>query len=216
MNFAIIFDMDGVIVNSSIYHEKAWKLFCDKYHLKLDDEDIQYYVRGKTNKDTLDFLFQKDVPKKEIDKYTKEKELIFQDIYKDNIKPIEGLMDFLEILKVNKINTAIATSAPTENIDFVINTLQIEKYFNIIINEKYITKGKPDPEIYIKTSSYLHIDPKNCIVFEDSIPGIRSALNAGMKVIGVVTTHKKEELIDANFVIDNFKNITLNQLYNLF
>ena len=93
--------------------------------------------------------------------------------------------------------------------------LSIRKYFKIVLTAEDITKGKPDPEIYIKSADGLHINPQECLVFEDAISGIRAARAAGMKVVGIATTHSNEELNLADTVVDNFKGVSLDFLNNI-
>jgi beta-phosphoglucomutase-like phosphatase (HAD superfamily) len=114
----------------------------------------------------------------------------------------------LENAKTMFAGLAVATSAPPENVDFVLDTLNLRQFFPIIVDETQVSKGKPDPEIYLKTANLLHANPKQCIVFEDSLSGIQAAKNAGMLVIGVTTTHSAQEL--ANQVagtIENFNDV---------
>jgi beta-phosphoglucomutase-like phosphatase (HAD superfamily) len=83
--------------------------------------------------------------------------------------------------------------------------IPIKQYFKIVVNSSHISKGKPDPEIYLKTASLLKIPPKNCLVFEDAVVGVNAARAAGMKVIAITTTQSKEELKDADMIIKDFK-----------
>ena len=99
---------------------------------------------------------------------------------------------------------AIATSGIQPNIDFMFEEVPIKPYFKEVVNSSHITKGKPDPEIYLKTASLLQISPKNCLVFEDAVVGIQSAKAASMKVIAVATTQPKEELTLADRIIDDY------------
>jgi len=100
---------------------------------------------------------------------------------------------------------AIATSGIQPNIDFMFENIPIEKYFTAVVNSSHIKKGKPDPEIYLKVASLLNVPPKNCLVFEDAVVGIKSAKAAGMKVIAVATTQPKEELSEADMIVDDYE-----------
>ena len=107
---------------------------------------------------------------------------------------------------------AIATSAPRANVDFTIQYANLGGYFDTILDESFVNKGKPDPEIYLKTAQALGFDPTNCIVFEDSLSGIESGKAAGCKVVGITTTHTHEELSKTDFIMDNFNDITPQSL----
>ena len=99
---------------------------------------------------------------------------------------------------------AIATSGIQPNIDFMFEEVPIKSYFKEVVNSSHISKGKPDPEIYLKTASLLNVSPNHCLVFEDAVVGIKSAKAAGMKVIAVATTQPREELSMADMIIDDY------------
>ena len=99
----------------------------------------------------------------------------------------------------------MATSGIQQNIDFMFDNIPIRQYFKVIVNSSHIKRGKPDPEIYLKAASLLDIPSKRCLVFEDAIVGIKAAHAAKMKVVALSTTHEKEELTEADMVIENYK-----------
>lgn len=214
-DLAAIFDMDGVIIDDNLYHKQAWIEFCKKYHFFLSEDDFNKYVYGRTNKDILSFLFNRELTLDDIHKYAGEKEAIFRELYKPHIKLPDGLFDLLNELKSNGVKMAVATSAPKENIDFVFKNLNIKSFFEIIIDESKVINNKPAPDIYLKTSKLLGVEPGNCIVFEDSISGINAALNAGMTVVAIATTYHEKDLKDATFIIKTFKEINLKKLMGM-
>ena len=160
----------------------------------------------------MTFVFGPKITEEEIRQYANEKEKMYEVLYRDFIKPVNGLVGFLDLLHSKNIPIAVATSAPPQNVKFVLTAIDVKKYFNIIVDDTEVKKGKPDPEIYLTTAKKLNINPSNCIVFEDSLSGVKSALNAGMKVVAITTTHTKEELSNANLVVDDFTQVDLNIL----
>jgi HAD superfamily hydrolase (TIGR01509 family) len=213
-NFAVIFDMDGVIVDTNAFHKEAIHQFCNTYGFSLTEEQLKTSVYGRTNKDWLTNLFGK-LPDADLQKYAFEKEELFRNIYKPYIKPVKGLENFLNLLVQHKIPTAIATSAPTENVDFVLSHTGLGNYFETILDERFVSNGKPDPEIYLKTAQALTLPNDRCIVIEDSISGITAGLRAGSKVIGITTTHTPEEMSMASHIIHDFDDLTLEDLLKL-
>jgi beta-phosphoglucomutase len=203
---AFIFDMDGVIIDSNPFHKISLKQFCKKYGHDLSDEQLREKIYGRTNKDWLANVFG-PLDEKKLREYADEKEALFREIYKNDIKPVDGLIDFLKKLGDQKIPTAIATSAPRANVDFTLSKTGTGKYFPVILDESFVSRGKPDPEIYLKTAAALKFAPENCIVFEDSLSGVKSGRNAGCKVVGITTTHTREELNETDLVIDNFNDL---------
>jgi len=214
--FAIIFDMDGVIVDSNPTHTIALRRFCEMHGHRLTDEELKSKIYGRANKDWLPDIFGDQMTPAAYKKLADEKEALFRNLFEPIIQPLKGLIHFLDILKKNNITMAVASSAPPENVQFALEKTGTKKYFNIVLDETSFNKGKPDPEIYLKTVSLLNFSPEKCIVFEDSIAGVKAARKAGCKVIGVTTTHTKEEFIGTDLVIDDFRDLGLWQLVKLF
>jgi beta-phosphoglucomutase len=203
---AFIFDMDGVLVDSNPFHKISLKQFCAKYGFVLSDDQLREKIYGRTNKDWIPNVFGK-LSMDQIMKYQDEKEALFREIYKHDIKPLDGLLSFLEKLDLNDIPRAIATSAPRANVDFTLEKTGTAGYFPTILDESFVTRGKPDPEIYLKTAMALGYKPENCVVFEDSLSGVIAGKAAGCKVVGITTTHTAAELSETDFVIDNFDDL---------
>ncbi len=212
---AILFDMDGVIVDSDPYHRPAWFEFSQKYNPDLSKEQVSKIMHGRTNQDIISEIMGRDMSAEEIDKYSEEKELIYQKLIEPKIKEVRGFTSFIRTLGDMKRN--IATSAPPMNIDFVLTKLGIAKYFDksLIVNSSMVTKGKPDPEVYLKAAERLGVEPSDCLVFEDSPSGVKAAKNAGMKVVGVATTIPTNRLtneLQTDFAINDFTEINLEKV----
>ena len=206
MKHAFIFDMDGVLVDSNPTHKIALKQFCKKHGYDLSETDLREKIYGRTNRDWLLNLFG-NLNEETIRAYAEEKEALFRELYVD-IKPLDGLHSFLKKLDANGIPLAIATSAPRANVDFTISKTGITHFFPIILDDSFVTKGKPDPQIYLKSAAALGMPSGQCVVFEDSLSGVMAAKRAGCKVVGVTTTHTREELAETDLNIDNFESIT--------
>lgn len=203
---AFIFDMDGVIVDSNPFHKISLKQFCEKYGYDLTEDQLREKIYGRTNKDWLTNVFGK-LEDKQLRAYADEKEALFREVYKNDVEPVEGLVDFLKLLDKHNLPRAIATSAPGANVEFTLKKTQTEKYFPVILDDSFVSRGKPDPEIYLKTAAALKFAPEKCIVFEDSLSGVQAARSAGCKVVGLTTTHSAEELTETDLNIDNFTGL---------
>jgi beta-phosphoglucomutase len=188
-----IFDMDGVVVDNHKYHFKAWMEFAQKYKFELNDKIYRDKFNGKTNKDLFQMIFG-NISQEQIDAYALEKESNYQKIYEADMKPLKGLIDFLEFLNANQYKVALGTSAPTSNVDFTLDKLFLRKYFHVIVDGPQVSKGKPDPQVYLMCAAKLGLEPKNCVVFEDSLAGLESGQRAGCKIVGVATSHEAYEL----------------------
>lgn len=207
----VILDMDGVIVDSNKYHLEAWKEFSKRHGLNLSDEDIRKDF-GRTNRDIFNEMFGGKLSEEEIKTLDYEKEWLYRELYRKHITPAPGLLDFLADLKEKGVRIAIGSSAPQLNIEFVMDCLNLDHLIDDFAHSGMVKKGKPDPEIFLKAAEFIGISPEECVVFEDSIPGIKAGLAAGMKVIAVSTTHPKEELNMAHGVIQDFQGLDKNSM----
>jgi beta-phosphoglucomutase len=212
--FGVIFDMDGVIVDSNPYHKIALKDFCSSHGYELSDEKLLKRIYGRTNRDWLTELFGK-LPEDQLAEYAEEKESLYRKLFNDDIKPVKGLIKFLDLLDAHKILRAIGTSAPRTNVDFTLTKTNTVKYFPTILNDTFVTHSKPNPEIYLKSAEALGLPNSQCIVIEDSLSGVEAGQRAGSKVVGITTTHSREELKHCDLVIDDFEGLGIEALEGL-
>lgn len=200
---AIIFDMDGVLVNNHHAHFQAWMAFSKKYNFPLDEKIYLKDFNGKTNKDLFKMIFG-EISEERSKSLVEEKEKLYQEIFSKNLREHTGLTCFLKALKERKIKLAVGTSAPSMNVDFILDHLDLRRYFDVVVDGLMVSKGKPDPEIYLKCKSLLGVN--HAIVFEDALLGIEAAKRAQCAVVGVATTHKREELVGkVDLIISDFK-----------
>lgn len=205
---AVIFDMDGTLVDNIPYHEKSWILFLKEHGIDISPKSFLAQNHGTLDEMIIRF-FGNDLSEERIYELGIEKEQAYQKLYKEHVKEVDGLTPFLQKLNKNRVKTALATMGIPSSIDFILDTLNIKNYFNEITGGIEVQKGKPDPEIFLRTLEKLQLHPKESIVIEDSIGGIRAAKAAGIKVAGITTTHSEEELMDhgCSFVIHNYFRI---------
>lgn len=215
-NIAALFDMDGVIVHTNPYHKKAFKIFLDKHDISISDQELKDHVYGRTNAEIFPYIFKDKYTPEKGKEWADEKEAIFRDLYKKDVEPVSGLLDFLDELQRREIKAAVGTSAPIENLDFIMDSLDLRHYFDAFLHSADVSEGKPNPEIYLKAARRLDTDPDFCVVFEDSVAGVKAGLNANMKVVAVATTHTPEEFEGAHMVIKNFDELTVERLMTLF
>jgi beta-phosphoglucomutase len=207
---AVLFDMDGVVVDNLPYHVDAWLLFCERHHIPLTREVFYRELNGMNSKDTFEWFYQKEMTRAEVEVLEEEKEILYRGFYKDHMKPALGLLPFLKALRTHGIKTALATSAGPGNIDFIVDGLGIRDQFDAIIGGAEVRKGKPDPEIYLKAAAMVGVDPADCWVIEDSLQGIASGLNAGMQVVGITTSHSATELAHTQWIASDFVGLFEN------
>lgn len=212
---AVIFDLDGTLIDNNAYHIEAWRAFYDKIGKPFSKAEYTKNINGRINRDIFNYVFNTTLKPELIDEYTTEKEAMYRDLYQPHIKPINGLIELLDELEREKIPKAIATSGLVPNINFMFEHVPVKKYFAGVIDASQVANGKPHPEIFLKAANSVKTKPQNCVAFEDSIAGIRSAKAAGMKVVALTTTHTSEELKDADLIIKDYTDISLTQLRKL-
>lgn len=215
MNKAVIFDMDGVIAHTNPFHSKAFRVFFEKRNLFPTDEEFAKHMFGKSNSYILKHFLGREVVGEEFVAMENEKEGLFREIYADYITDIEGYLVFLDKLKKAGFKTGVATSAPRANLDLIMGKLGFESKMESILASENVTKHKPDPEVYLKSAKNLGLEPKDCVVFEDSFSGITAGLNAGMKVAGVLSSHTKEELPPCSLYINDYTELKVEEILNL-
>ena len=212
---AIIFDLDGTLVDSLPYHHESWRIFFKKNNIEENDfNEIYRNYKGGGTLELMRSVFGDIYTKDELEKMSDDKEVIFRDIYRSKIFPINGLRKFLDNLKKNNILLSIGSNAIRKNVLMTIKELGITNYFSSIICGDEVSKGKPDPEMYIKTLSNLKVNKNECIIFEDSIEGVTAAKNANIKVIGVTSSQSSETLksVGAFKTIEDYTKISIDNI----
>jgi HAD superfamily hydrolase (TIGR01509 family) len=177
--FAVIFDMDGVICHTNPYHSKAFREFFAKRDLYPTDEEFANHMFGKSNSYILRHFLQREIVGEEFVQMEDEKESLFREIYEPHVEPIAGFMPFIQELKSNKVRTAVATSAPLANLNLIAGKLDLFTMMESSMASEHVKKHKPDPEVYLTSAERIGVSPEQCVVFEDSFSGVSAGLNAG-------------------------------------
>lgn len=214
--FAVIFDMDGVVVDNTKYHILTWKNFSKTLGFPVSAKTVKEKFLGRLGREIMRSLLPKKISRKQLEKLDAQREACYRKIYAKAIKPVKGLPGFLKHLQSQKVKIAMATSAPPANVKFVLSKTGLKKYFKIIIDANGVKRGKPYPDIFLKAAKRLKVSPKNCVVFEDAMHGIEAARRAGMKVVGVATSHHPKEIGHTDLVIKDFSKINIQKLKELY
>lgn len=213
---AVIFDMDGVICHTNPFHSLAFREFFSLRDLAPTDEEFAQHMFGKSNSYILSHFFKRPVAGEELMQMEEEKEGLFRKLYEPHIEPIRGIVEFMTELQENGVKLGVATSAPYANLDLILKRIDIRGKLGSIMASEDVKKHKPDPEVYLRSAVNLNKDPKQCLVFEDSYSGVSAALNAGMRVVGVLSSHTREELPPCNLYINDYADLSYNKITELF
>ncbi len=209
---ACIFDMDGVLVSTEIYHFKAWKRLAETLGFSID-EKFNENLKGVSRTVCLDLILQHGGLEKtqaEKDVLATQKNIWFLEYVKNEITPANvypGVIDFLTDLKAHGYRTAIGSAS--KNAPLLIEKLGIKQYFDAIVDGNMITKAKPNPEVFLKGAELIGVAPQHCVVFEDAKSGVEAAKNGGMYCIGVGSP---QNLSQADFCISNFTQMNIARL----
>ncbi|MCP9764351.1 HAD family hydrolase [Lacihabitans soyangensis] len=212
---AVIFDMDGVICHTNPYHSLAFKSFFGKRNLFPTEEEFAQHMYGKSNSYILKHFLGREIVGQEFLDLEFEKESLFREIYANHIVTIPNFLPFLASLKEAGLKTGVATSAPRANLDLIMGFLGFEESMESIMASENVSHHKPHPEVYLTSAQNLGAAPENCLVFEDSFSGVSAGLNAGMKVVGVLSSHTKEELPPCSAYIQDYTEIDVETVLNL-
>ncbi len=208
---AFIFDMDGVLTDNAEFHYGAWEAYCKGKGLSYRRQDARYWF-GQNNHEILERIYGRPFTEEETVKEGEIKERIYREMISGRITAVPGLRSLLKDMQEAGYPVALATSAPPENVDFVLSELSVKSFFDKIVDATGVQHGKPAPDIYLRAASLVGVSPARCVVFEDARAGIAAARAAGMKVVGLVTTLTREELEGTVLNINDFSEITLQSL----
>lgn len=215
-DYAVIFDMDGVLVDSYKPHFDSWVMSCDKRGFTITDELIKELF-GRSFKDFADRISPHPLTDEEIDKWHLEKESAYRDIINRNFPEIDGAFDLMQRLYSSDFNIGIASSGSRDNVDCLLNHLPVPGYVSATISACDTLKTKPDPEPFLKCAEKLNTHPERCVIIEDSTYGLQAAKAGGMKAIGLTSTRTRKELeLYADIVVDSLRKITPETIYGLF
>ena len=212
-NYAVLWDMDGVLVDTGSFHYMAWKKTLDELGVSFDKEDFRKTF-GMNNAGILERVFERKPKHEEVSHISKKKESLFRELAQGKAELLPGVRTWLEQFRTWETKQAITSSAPPENIEFLVAELKIRGYFDEIISG-FDLPGKPAPAIFLKAAGTLQVNPENCVVIEDAIAGVEGAKRAGMKCVAVTTTNPASQLAEADIAVDNLGNLNQNDFLSL-
>jgi beta-phosphoglucomutase family hydrolase len=199
--FAFIFDMDGTLVDNMRFHTIAWQKMLDENGIIANTNDFLVKTAGKTNREIIPTIFP-DASEEEISAFADRKESLYRESFLPHRKTVEGTIEFLTESKRLGIKMAVATAAPVANMEFILDGLDLRKFFDAITTAEDVKNGKPDPEVFLVSADKLGVLPRNSIVFEDAIGGFEAAHRAGMKSVGIATVNSIEDMLKLDSVVE--------------
>ena len=198
---AFIFDMDGTLVDNMRFHTEAWGKMLAENGVRMNAHDFLVKTAGKTNREILPTVFGA-ISDERIAELGARKESLYQELFLPERRAVAGVVKFLEEAQKLGVKMAVATAAPVANMEFILDGLDLRRFFDAITTAADIKNGKPDPEIFLKSAEKLQVEPRNCLVFEDAVGGFEAAHAAGMKSIGIATVNSIEDILPLDSVME--------------
>lgn len=198
---ALIFDMDGVIVHSNPVHCRAWQLYNRRFGIQTDERMLER-MYGKHNDDIVRDYFGSGLSREQTMAHGAAKEQLYREIMAPALDDslVAGVRQFLS--RHAAVPMAVATNAEPANVDFILDAANLRRYFRAVVDGHMVSRPKPHPDVFLLAAAELEISPAACIVFEDSLSGIEASRAAGMRTVGLRTTHR--ELPGVDLAIDHF------------
>jgi beta-phosphoglucomutase family hydrolase len=206
---AVLFDLDGTMVDNMSYHADAWIEMGEKLGRTLTPEYIQREFSGRKNEELFPSVAGRAMDAAEIERLAEEKEARYRELYEPHVRLVEGLDALLNQLVVGRIAVGIATAAPQKNRDFVLERTGLSARIAVVVGAERVKNGKPAPDLFLEAACQLGCDPRFTLVFEDAVLGVQAGRAAGMTVCGVTTSEPSEALLGAGaeFTVGDFTEL---------
>ncbi len=204
---AALWDMDGVLVESGHFHFQAWSRLCREQGKMLTEEMFRVTF-GQRNDFILRQWFGEEMPTGTIRRLGDLKEVYYREAVTGHVEPLPGAMELLQALKASGFRCAVASAAPPANIRLILRELRAERLFDAVVTAEDVTKGKPDPEVYLLAAQRVGVPASRCVVLEDAVAGVEGAKAAGMACIGVASNHLPAALAKADLVVGDLTAVT--------
>jgi beta-phosphoglucomutase family hydrolase len=203
---ALIFDMDGVLLNSNTAHREAWTAYNHSFGLETTEEMIQR-MYGRRNDQIVRDFFGDSLSDDEVARRGADKERLYRELVAPRLEQmlVPGIREFLEQYRGAPLG--VASNAEPENVSFLLDRAGLRQFFRVVVDGHQVSRPKPHPEIYLRAAEWLKVAPKNALVFEDSHSGVEAARAAGMRVIGMRTTYV--DLPGTSISVDNYLSTEL-------
>ena len=211
--YAVLWDMDGVLVDTEPFHWEAWRRLSREAGFPMSYEDFRRTF-GWRNEEILRELIGPNISDQRVAELGDRKEELYRDAVRGNVRPLPGAMELLRKLREAGFRQAVASSAPKANIELILEELGIEGYFDAVLCDRDVERGKPDPQIFLRAAERLGVAPSRCLVIEDAVMGVRAAKRAGMACLAVTTTHPAEALSEADRVVASLAEVRVEDVSN--
>lgn len=213
---ALIFDMDGVIIDNTLVQARAFQLLFRDQAVEADAQQLLRRLNGAPASEILKDAFGEAASEKELTAFADQREFLYRTLYWDERRALPGLMEFLEAARAAGLKIGLGTGSGQPSIAYILDGLNLRRFFDVVISKDDVDKGKPHGDTYSVTAEKLGVDPAHCVVFEDALLGEQSAYRAGMQCVAVASTLPGRDFQAPLLVIRDFTELTPARLREQF
>ncbi len=202
----VIFDMDGVLIDSSSFHRESWRLAGPEFGFEMTDAAF-LKTFGMPNRAVLAHVYGRELPPEQVEAISDRKEALYRELAQHDLQALPGAVALVRALGAAGFRVALGSSTPLVNILFVLRIIGLEGAFEAIVSSGDVTIGKPDPEVFLKAAAGIGLPPAQCAVVEDAVVGVQAAKAAGMACLAVTTTHPAASLQAADRIVASLETV---------
>ncbi len=213
-DYGVIFDMDGVLIDSFEPHRRSWQMMAREQGVEMTDEQFATTF-GRTSRDIIHHFWGESVLPEQIKQMDDRKEALFRHLLRERVPVMPGAMQLIEDLWGQGFKMGIGSSGPPSNVQLVVESLGLGTRLAGIVTGMDVTRGKPDPQVFLLTAERMQIEPRRCAVVEDAVHGITAARGAGMKAVALTGTAPREAFGQADLVVDSLNELSAARMAKL-
>jgi beta-phosphoglucomutase len=202
----VIFDLDGVLIDTGEFHKQSWYDLAQEQGLDISDE-IFYSTFGMQNYQIIPILAGRDLPAQDVERLSEWKERRYRELAAGKLTLLAGARNLIDDLKHKGFLLAIGTSTPQVNLTFILEQIPALNCLDAFVTGEEVSKGKPHPDTFLRAAEKLSLAPNRCAVVEDAVQGVEAGKAAGMAVVAVTTTRNREDLKQADSIVDSLRQL---------
>ena len=191
---ALIFDMDGTMIDSMGHHRQSWVAFAERHGVDIEIGELMRRTTGRTGAECMDELFGRPIPRDEAWELVQHKEQLYRDLFAPEFREVAGFRAFYAEALARGLRLGVGTAGDAVNIAFALGHLGLAELPHALVGGDEGLAGKPEPAIFLEVARRLGVAPAHCVVFEDAPLGIEAARRAGMRAVAVTSGHRADEL----------------------
>lgn len=211
--YGVIFDMDGVLIDSADAHFQSWKLLAREIGTEVTKDQFDATF-GRHNRDVIPIVFNV-IESEKVKQLADRKEELYRDLVREDAPIVDGAIDLVQSLHQQGIPLAVGSSAPRANIELILTFMGVEDCFSALVSADEVTRGKPDPQVFSLCCEKLRLPPAQCVVIEDAPAGIEAAFTAGTKCVAILMHHPRETFAQADLVVEKLTDLSVGKIEKL-